>query len=83
MTREEFKKYADTIFRIFLDTSSGLHFTGAEHTSLKEFDSLQHTNTREHNWFKRQLIYKELELNEKYHNNKLEIFNATKEALDA
>ena len=30
MTREEFKKYADTIFKIFLDTSSGLHFTGAE-----------------------------------------------------
>ena len=81
MTREEFKKYADTIFKIFLDTSSGLHFTGAEYTSVKEFDSLQHTNAREHNWLKRQLIYKELELNEKYHNNKLEIFNATKEAL--
>jgi hypothetical protein len=80
MTREEFKRYADTVVRIFLD-SSGLHLTGAEHTSAKEFDSLQHTNSREHNWLKRQLIFKELELNEKYHNNKLEIFNATKEAL--
>ena len=80
MTREEFKKYADTIFKILLDTSSGLHFAGAEQTSVKEFDSLQHTSTREHSWFKRQLIYKELELNEKYHNNKLEIFNAIKEA---
>src|SRR5580765_5473780 len=65
MTREEFKKYADTVFKIFLDTSSGLHFTGAEYTSAKEFDSLQHTRAREHSWFKRQLIYKELELNEK------------------
>jgi len=80
MTREEFKRYADTIVRIFLD-SSGLHLAGAGHISSKEFDSLQHTNAREHSWFKRQLIYKELELNEKYHNNKLEIFNATKEAL--
>jgi hypothetical protein len=80
MTREEFKRYADTIVRIFLD-SSGLHVAGAGYISLKEFDSLQHTNSREHNWLKRQLIYKELELNEKYHNNKLEIFNATKEAL--
>ena len=79
MTREEFKKYADTVFKIFLD-SSGLHFTGAEYTSAKEFDSLQHTRAREHSWFKRQLIYKELELNEKYHNNKLEIFSAIKEA---
>ncbi len=81
MTREEFKKYTDTIFRIFLDTSSGLHFTGAEYISLKGFDSTQRTNRREHNWLKRQLIYKELELNEKYHNNKWEIFSATKEAL--
>jgi hypothetical protein len=81
MTREEFKEYADTIFKIFLDTSSGLHVNGKKYTSVKEFDSLQHTNTREHNWLTRQLIYKVLELNEKYHNNKLEIFNATKEAL--
>jgi len=80
MTREEFKKYADTVFKIFLDTSSGLHFTGAEYISAKGFDSLQHTDAREHSWFKRQLIHKELELNEKYHNNKLEIFNAIKEA---
>ena len=80
MTREEFKRYADTIVRIFLD-SSGLHFAGAGHISSNEFDSLQHTNAREHSWLKRQLIYKELELNEKYHNNKLEIFSATKEAL--
>ncbi len=77
MTRGEFKKYADTILKVFLDTSSGLHLTGAEYTSAKEFDSSQHT----YNWFKRQLIYKELELNKKYHNNKLEILNAAKEAL--
>jgi hypothetical protein len=80
MTREEFKRYVDTVFKIFLDTSSGLHFTGAEQTSVKEFDSLQHTSAREHSWLKRRLIYKELGLNEKYHNNKLEIFNAIKEA---
>ena len=81
MTREEFKKFADTVFRIFLDTTSGLHFTGTDYRSMKQFDSAQHTGAREHSWLKRQLIYKELELNEKYHNNKLEVFRATKEAL--
>jgi len=81
MTRAEFKKYSDTILRIFLDTSSAFHFTGTKYASLKQFDSLQHTNARESNWFKRALIYKELELNEKYHNNKLEVFNAIKEGL--
>jgi hypothetical protein len=80
MTRVEFRKYADTVFKIFLDTSSGLHFTGKENASAREFDSLQHTNAKEHSWLKRQLIHKELELNEKYHNNKFEIFTAIKEA---
>lgn len=80
MTREEFKAYVDTVFKIFLDTSSGFHFAGADYRSVKHFDSLQHTNAREHSWFKRQLIYKELELNEKYH-NKVQIFSAMTEAL--
>ena len=80
MTREEFKKYADTVFKIFVDTSSAFRFTGTNYESVKQFDSLQHTNAREHSWIKRQLIYKELELNEKYHQNKIEVFNAIKEA---
>ena len=80
MTREEFKKYVDTVFKIFLDTSSAFHFTGTNYASVKQFDSAQRTNAREHSWLKRQLIYKELELNEKYH-NKLEVFTAIKEAL--
>ncbi len=79
MTREEFKKYTDTLLNILFD-SSGLHFAGANYASVKEFDSLQHTNAKEQNWLRRQLIYKELELNEKYHNNKIEIFNAIIEA---
>lgn len=81
MTREEFKQYADTIIRVLFLDSSGLHIAGAKYNSVKEFDSLQHTHAREQSWFKRQLIYKELELNEKYHNNKLEIFGAIKEGL--
>jgi hypothetical protein len=80
MTREEFKKYADTVFKIFLDTSSAFRFTGTNYESVKQFDSLQRINAGEHNWIKRQLIYKELELNEKYHKNKLEVINAIKEA---
>jgi len=80
MTREEFKKYADTVFKIFVDTSSAFRFTGTNYQSVKQFDSLQHTNSREHSWIKRQLIYKELELNEKYHKNRVEVFDAIMEA---
>ncbi|HEV8505877.1 MAG TPA: DUF3667 domain-containing protein, partial [Chitinophagaceae bacterium] len=80
MTREEFKKYADTVFKVFLDTSTAFRFTGTNYESVKQFDSLQHTNAREHNWIRRQLIYKELELNEKYHKSKVEVINAIKEA---
>jgi hypothetical protein len=80
MTREEFKKYADTVFKIFLDTSAALRFTGTNYESIGQFDSLQQTNGKKYNWMKRQLIYKELELNEKYHKNRLEVINAIKEA---
>ncbi len=80
MTREEFKKYADTVFKIFMDTSAAFHFTGTNYESVGQFDSLQKTNAREHNWIKRQMIYKELELNDKYHKNRMEVINAIKEA---
>jgi hypothetical protein len=80
MTRAEFRQYIDTAFKIFLD-SSGLHLTGTSYTSTKEFDSAQHTSARQRDWLGRQLIRKELELNEKYHNSKSEIFDATREAL--
>jgi hypothetical protein len=76
MTRQEFKKYMDSTLKAF--TGSGFP---SRFKSVKEFDSLQHTNAREHNWFTRAFTRKELELNEKYHNNKLEIFNAIKGAL--
>jgi hypothetical protein len=80
MTREEFKTYVDSAFIALLDTSSGLHFIRTNYTSTREFDSAQHATARGKDWFMRQLIYKQLALNEKYHNNKLEIFNAAKEA---
>jgi hypothetical protein len=81
MTREEFKRFADTVFRTFFDTSSAFRFTGTNYGSVKQFDSLQHTNAKEHNWLKRQLVYKELELNEKYHHSRIEVLNAIKKAL--
>jgi len=76
MTRQEFKKYMDSTVNVFTGSGFSTRFT-----SLKEFDSLQHTNAREHNWFTRAFTRKKLELNEKYHNNKIEIFNAIKGAL--
>lgn len=71
MTREEFKKYEDSVVEY-----GGLYFTGKKYRSRKEYDSLLAAGIKKHNWFERQLIYKEIGLNVKYHNNTKEITNS-------
>lgn len=71
MTRTEFKKYTDSTLPV-----SGLHLSGSKYKSKKEYDSVLATGGKKNNWFERKLIYKDLELNEKYHNNSKEILNA-------
>jgi hypothetical protein len=65
MTREQFRNYIDSE-AIY----SGIHFTSSSYRSKAAYDSLLATGVKKHNWLERQLIYKELALNEKYHNNK-------------
>lgn len=66
-------------FAVFMDTAKqneGLHFTGRQYESKKEYDSLLATGVKKHNWLERTLIYREIQLNEKYHNDSKQILAA-------
>jgi len=73
MTREEFGRY--------LDTAKGLHFTSTHYRSRAQYDSMLASGQKKHNWFQRQVIYKEIAINERYHNNFQEIIDAFKHTL--
>lgn len=56
----------------FFDSASkkqGIHFTGRIYQSKREYDSILSKGIKKHNWLERQMIYKEIEINEKYQNN--------------
>lgn len=72
MTRHEFEGFRDTL----MQSATGLHFTSKTYKSRKQYDSLLKAGVKKHNWIQRQFIYKEIELNEKFHNNKKEIIAA-------
>jgi|APGre2960657404_1045060.scaffolds.fasta_scaffold49078_2 hypothetical protein len=62
MTRAEYKKYFDSAAM-----SGAIHFTSANYKSKNEYDSVLASGKKD-SWLKKQLIYKQIELNEKYHN---------------
>jgi len=62
MTRPEFKKYFDSTL-----LQGGIHFTNTKYKSKAEYDSVLATGKKD-NWLRRQLIYKQIEINEKYPN---------------
>ncbi|MET0394774.1 MAG: hypothetical protein ABW019_16635, partial [Chitinophagaceae bacterium] len=71
MTRADFQKYLDTVLQ-----SAGIHFTTHRYRSRAEYDSLVAAGVKKHSWFQRQLIYKELDMNEKYNNDGRQIIRA-------
>jgi hypothetical protein len=76
MTREEFKKYKDsTIF------TSGIRLNGANYKSKAEYDSALASGAVKHNWITRQLVYKQIAINEKYKNDPNQIIKAFKSTL--
>jgi hypothetical protein len=77
MTREEFKHYFDTAF----STTSGIHLSGTHYNSKKQYDAALAAGVSKDNWFERKLIYKEIELNQEYKNNSIEILTALKNTL--
>jgi hypothetical protein len=71
MSRAEFKKkYEDTA------KLTGLQFTGTKYTTKKAYDSILAKGIKKHNWLQRTLVYKEIELNKKYNNDKSKIISA-------
>jgi hypothetical protein len=71
MTRAEFKTYFDSV-----KTKAGIRFTPGDYKSKAAYDSVLNSGKKKHNWWQRQLIYKEIEINEKFKNNPEEAFTA-------
>ena len=65
MTRQEFKNYFDSSV-----IKGKVHFTNTDYKSKAEYDSVLLSGKKKHNWLQRKLIYKEIELNEKYSNER-------------
>ena len=63
MTRTGFKRYFDSSI-----IKGKVHFTNTDYKTKAEYDSVLKSGGKKHNWFQRQLINKEIELNEKYSN---------------
>lgn len=63
LTREGFKKYLDT------SNATTFHLAPGNYKSRKEYDSLLKSGVKKHNWFERQLVYKNFDLKEKYGSN--------------
>jgi hypothetical protein len=61
LTREEVMKR--------LQSNRGLHFATGTYKSRREYDSLLKTGSKKHNWLERQIVYKELQINEKYNSD--------------
>ena len=64
MTRVAFKHYFDSSLE-----RSGIHFTNARYRSKAAYDSVLRSGKKNHNWWQRQLIYKEIEINKKFRDN--------------
>jgi hypothetical protein len=61
MTRDEFRNYVDT------STKKGtFRVAPGNYKSKAEYDSLLKKGIKKHNWFERKLVYKQIELDEKY-----------------
>lgn len=71
LSYKEVEHYIDSV-----KTADGFHLTGRQYKNRREYDSLLKKGVKKHNWFERRLIYKEIEANEKYHNNRKEVFKS-------
>ena len=70
MNRVEFKKYFDSSV-----DQGNFQFTPTHYQSKAEYDSLLQSGKKKHNWFERQLVYKNIEINEKFKGHRQEIFS--------
>ncbi|HLG38636.1 MAG TPA: DUF3667 domain-containing protein [Chitinophagaceae bacterium] len=70
MTRQEFKSFKDGVINV------GINVGGTVYRSKAQYDSMLATGQKKHNWIQRQLIYKQIAINEKYNRDTNQIFKA-------
>lgn len=70
MSRTEFKKYFDSSAN-----GGNFQFSPGHYRSKAAYDSLLQSGKKKHNWFERQIIYKNIEINEKFKGHKGEVFS--------
>lgn len=70
MSRSEFKKYFDSSAE-----TGNFKFTPGHYKSRAAYDSLLQSGKKKHNWFERQLVYKNIEINEKFKDHKGAVFS--------
>jgi len=70
MTRAEFKKRYDSLF-----DGKVINISNRDYKTKAQFDSALKSGKAKHTWLMRQLIYKGIEINEKYKNNTGGVFN--------
>ena len=75
MTREQFRKFKDSALL------TGLHVPGGRYKSRGEYDSALASGAADHGWFQRQLIYKQIDINNKYKNDPNQIGKAFQNTL--
>ncbi len=76
LTKEDLEKKFD---------SSSIFFGPSRYKSRQEYDSLLKAGVKRDNWLQKMLVYKNIEINEKYHNNSrqaiVNLFNKVQHAI--
>lgn len=54
---------------VLIDSGSTFHLAPGNYTSREQYDSLLKSGAKKHNWFERQMVYKNFELKKKYGSN--------------
>jgi hypothetical protein len=76
MNRAGFKRYFDSSANYV-----NVQFTPGNYTSKAQYDSLLQSGKKKHNWFERQMIYKNIEINERFKGRKGEVFSTFSNSL--
>jgi len=71
MSRAEFERYKDTVLSV-----PGVRFSGTTYRSKAHYDSMLASGAKKDNWVQRQFVYKEIEINEKYKNDRSQVTKA-------
>ena len=70
MHREDFKKYVDSVA-----AAKAFHIAPGIYKNKAAYDSVLTSGVKKHNWLQRKLVYKDIELNEKFAHNQSKLFS--------